>query len=159
GEVGTDRAKIRDGITALRDFPGVTGLTSFAPNGDAVKPVLILQVKNGDFTRVRQHPSPGLPSRWQDVDFFRAEFGCLHPGAAADRPVCLWADAGKQVCPPKGSSIRNRANCLGTEAPRRRRALGGACRCLLGIARGGTSGTGRKGVLRECSLIGSPAGA
>ena len=53
GEVGTDRAKIRDGIAAVKDFPGVTGLTSFAPNGDAIKPVYILKVENGEFVRVR----------------------------------------------------------------------------------------------------------
>lgn len=53
GQVGTDRAKIRDGIAALKDFPGVTGLTSFAPNGDVIKPVYILRIENGGPVRDR----------------------------------------------------------------------------------------------------------
>lgn len=53
GEVGTDREKIRDGIAALKDFPGVTGLTSFAPNGDVIKPVYILRIENGEPARER----------------------------------------------------------------------------------------------------------
>ncbi|MBO8141166.1 MAG: ABC transporter substrate-binding protein [Firmicutes bacterium] len=52
-EVGADRQAIRDGIAAIRDFPGVTGLTSFAENGDAVKPLYILRVENGRFAQER----------------------------------------------------------------------------------------------------------
>src|SRR5690606_16195342 len=51
--VGTDRAAIRDGIAATKDFPGVTGVTSFAENGDAVKPLYILRVENGTFVQER----------------------------------------------------------------------------------------------------------
>lgn len=53
GEVGADRAKVRDGIAAIKDFPGVTGTTTFAENGDAVKPLYILRVENGAFTQER----------------------------------------------------------------------------------------------------------
>jgi len=35
------------------DFPGITGNTSFAENGDAVKDIIILKVENGKFTKLR----------------------------------------------------------------------------------------------------------
>lgn len=51
--VGTDRRAIRDGIAATQGFPGVTGVTSFLENGDADKPLLIFEVQEGKFVRVR----------------------------------------------------------------------------------------------------------
>ncbi|MFO7265549.1 MAG: ABC transporter substrate-binding protein [Limnochordales bacterium] len=51
--VGPNRAAVRDGIAATRDFPGVTGVTTFAENGDAVKPLYILRVENGTFVQER----------------------------------------------------------------------------------------------------------
>src|SRR5690625_155224 len=53
GQTGNDRKAIRDGIGGTKDFPGVTGVTSFADNGDAEKPLLIFEVQNGRFVRVR----------------------------------------------------------------------------------------------------------
>jgi branched-chain amino acid transport system substrate-binding protein len=41
---------IKDALYSIRDFPGVTGSTSFDANGDVVKPIQIMQVKNGAFT-------------------------------------------------------------------------------------------------------------
>lgn len=52
-EVGSNRRAIRDGIAATENFPGVTGLTTFLENGDAHKPLLIFEVQNGEFVRVR----------------------------------------------------------------------------------------------------------
>lgn len=52
-EVGADRRAIRDGIAATENFPGVTGMTTFLENGDADKPLLIFEVQNGRFVRVR----------------------------------------------------------------------------------------------------------
>lgn len=52
-KVGNDRKAIRDGIAATKNFPGVTGETSFLENGDAVKPLLIFEVRDGEFVRVR----------------------------------------------------------------------------------------------------------
>lgn len=50
GEVGTDAAKIRDSIKALKGFETVTGrLIEYAPTRVAVKPVSIQIVKNGAF--------------------------------------------------------------------------------------------------------------
>lgn len=53
GQVGADPKAVRDGIAAIKDFPGVTGSTSFAENGDAVKPLYILKVENGAFAQER----------------------------------------------------------------------------------------------------------
>lgn len=53
GQVGNNRTALRDGIAATRDFPGVTGLTSFAENGDAQKPLLIFEIQDGKPVRVR----------------------------------------------------------------------------------------------------------
>lgn len=53
GEVGPDRARVRDGIAAIQDFPGVTGPTTFAENGDAMKPLVIMRVENGTFVQER----------------------------------------------------------------------------------------------------------
>ncbi|MGI5882795.1 MAG: ABC transporter substrate-binding protein [Dethiobacteria bacterium] len=50
---GTDREAIREGIAQTKDFPGITGLTSIDEEGDTIKDVLILQVENGAFKRLR----------------------------------------------------------------------------------------------------------
>jgi branched-chain amino acid transport system substrate-binding protein len=53
-KVGTsDRDKIRDAMAETKDFPGITGLTSFADNGDADKTIVILKVRDGKFERVQ----------------------------------------------------------------------------------------------------------
>jgi branched-chain amino acid transport system substrate-binding protein len=50
---GTDPESIRAGIAATEDFPGITGITSIDEEGDTIKEVLILQVENGTFQRIR----------------------------------------------------------------------------------------------------------
>ncbi len=42
-----DRAALRRGLAALRDFPGVTGLTRFRPDGEAEKRLFLLQIQDG----------------------------------------------------------------------------------------------------------------
>ena len=37
----------------IKDFPGITGNTSFTPVGDAVKDIIILKVENGKFAKLR----------------------------------------------------------------------------------------------------------
>lgn len=49
--VGT-RFELRDQLLQLRDFPGVTGLTSLDQDGDAVKIPYLLTVKNGRITQL-----------------------------------------------------------------------------------------------------------
>ena len=44
-----DAVVIKEGLYKIKNFPGVSGLTSFDENGDVIKPVAIKQVKNGKF--------------------------------------------------------------------------------------------------------------
>jgi branched-chain amino acid transport system substrate-binding protein len=47
-KVGFDRAKIREGLSQVRDYQGITGTISFQPNGDAdFKQTHIVTVKDG----------------------------------------------------------------------------------------------------------------
>src|SRR5262245_50665068 len=48
----TDGAKIRDAIASTKDFPGVTGKITIGPDRNAVKPAVILEVKNGKLEKV-----------------------------------------------------------------------------------------------------------
>ncbi len=52
-EAGTDGPALRDAIHATKDYPGITGSTSFTENGDVVKEIVVIKVENGQFTRVR----------------------------------------------------------------------------------------------------------
>jgi branched-chain amino acid transport system substrate-binding protein len=45
----TDGPKIRDTLAATKNFACATGLTSLNAQRDAVKPAVILQVKDGKF--------------------------------------------------------------------------------------------------------------
>jgi branched-chain amino acid transport system substrate-binding protein len=49
---GTDRAKIRDALAATTDFPGVTGNITIDKDRNAVKPLVILQVKGKEYAYV-----------------------------------------------------------------------------------------------------------
>lgn len=48
----TDSAKIRDALASTRNFDGVTGRISLKPDGNAVKDMVINQVKDGKFVYV-----------------------------------------------------------------------------------------------------------
>lgn len=48
----TDGAKVRDAIASTKDFAGVTGIISIDKDRNAVKPAVILQVKNGQLQKV-----------------------------------------------------------------------------------------------------------
>jgi branched-chain amino acid transport system substrate-binding protein len=47
---GPDRAKLRDELAKIKDYPGVSGKTSFDANRDVVKDMVFMQVKEGKFT-------------------------------------------------------------------------------------------------------------
>lgn len=47
--VGADRAAVRDWINAQAEFPGIGGTFSMAENGDAIKPLFPMIVKDGHF--------------------------------------------------------------------------------------------------------------
>ena len=44
-----DREAIREALSSMQDFPGVTGSITFTPNGDAIKSSLMLLVENQKF--------------------------------------------------------------------------------------------------------------
>jgi len=48
---GTEPAQIKDALYQIKDFPGLTGNTSFDGNGDVTKPVILKTVKQGRFGR------------------------------------------------------------------------------------------------------------
>jgi branched-chain amino acid transport system substrate-binding protein len=48
----TDPAKVRDAIAATKDFPGVTGLITLDEHRNAIKPAVVLQVKDGKLSYV-----------------------------------------------------------------------------------------------------------
>jgi branched-chain amino acid transport system substrate-binding protein len=52
-ESGNDRAALRKEMAAIKDYPGITGNTSFAENGEARKDVIILKVQKGEFQRAK----------------------------------------------------------------------------------------------------------
>lgn len=52
--MGTTSDEIRRGLYAIRDYPGVTGTTSFDTLGDVIKPIGIKTVKNGDFVWIEK---------------------------------------------------------------------------------------------------------
>jgi branched-chain amino acid transport system substrate-binding protein len=41
--------EIRDAIAKVKNFDGASGLTSFDENGDVIKPLRFMTVKNGVF--------------------------------------------------------------------------------------------------------------
>ena len=43
----TDGAKVRDAIASTKDFPGITGKITLDKDRNAVKPAVVLQVKDG----------------------------------------------------------------------------------------------------------------
>jgi branched-chain amino acid transport system substrate-binding protein len=46
------RTEIRDGWANLKDYPGISGMTSIDKEGEAVKEVYVMKVKDGKFVRV-----------------------------------------------------------------------------------------------------------
>ncbi len=49
---GTDRDKIRDAIASTKKFPGVTGDITIDKDRNAIKPIVILQIKGGAYNYV-----------------------------------------------------------------------------------------------------------
>ena len=47
-----DREAVRQALSALRDFPGVTGLTGFTPEGEARRRPFLLQVQDGAVVQI-----------------------------------------------------------------------------------------------------------
>jgi branched-chain amino acid transport system substrate-binding protein len=49
-----DGSAIRDSLAATKDFPGVTGTVTFNENRDAVKPIVMIEIKDGGKYTVRE---------------------------------------------------------------------------------------------------------
>ena len=49
-----DGKAIRDALAATKDFPGVTGMVTFNENRDAVKPIIMIEIKDGGIYAVRE---------------------------------------------------------------------------------------------------------
>ena len=47
GDLATDRACVRDGMAAIRDFEGITGTMTFDEEGDPIKCAVIVQIQDG----------------------------------------------------------------------------------------------------------------
>jgi hypothetical protein len=41
---------VRDGLLALKDFPGISGDTTFAGTGEAHKKLFLIRIQDGKFT-------------------------------------------------------------------------------------------------------------
>ena len=48
------RSQLKDALLGLRNFPGVTGKTSFGPTGEAEKKAFLLYVRDGRFVELKQ---------------------------------------------------------------------------------------------------------
>ena len=46
-ELEAERVAIRDRLAAMKDFPALEGSISFGPDGDALKPVYVLEIEDG----------------------------------------------------------------------------------------------------------------
>lgn len=53
GDLEKDREKVREGWTNLKDYPGIAGLTTMSPDGDAVGDTYVIMVKGGRFVAVK----------------------------------------------------------------------------------------------------------
>ena len=54
GGANATRAKVRDALAATKDFPGVTGKTSFDPvTREPIKLLTKLQIKDGKYVSVK----------------------------------------------------------------------------------------------------------
>lgn len=56
-KLAEERTAIRDKLQGMKSFPALEGPISFGPDGDALKPVYILEMKDGKWTLVDSHPA------------------------------------------------------------------------------------------------------
>jgi ABC-type branched-subunit amino acid transport system substrate-binding protein len=45
---------VRDALAATKDYPGVTGVVTFNENRDAVKPIVMIEIKDGGTYAVKE---------------------------------------------------------------------------------------------------------
>jgi branched-chain amino acid transport system substrate-binding protein len=56
-KLAVERTGIRDELRAMKDFPALEGPVSFGKNGDALKPVYIIEMQDGRWNLIGTHPS------------------------------------------------------------------------------------------------------
>jgi branched-chain amino acid transport system substrate-binding protein len=56
-KLADERAAIRDKLRTMKNYPALEGPVSFGADGDALKPVYILEMKGGKWTLVDSHPA------------------------------------------------------------------------------------------------------
>lgn len=56
-KLAAERTTLRDEIKKLRDFPALEGPISFGDNGDALKPVYIIEMQSGKWTLLTNYPA------------------------------------------------------------------------------------------------------
>jgi branched-chain amino acid transport system substrate-binding protein len=55
--LGAERTAIRDALRAMKDYPALEGPISFGKNGDALKPIYVIEMENGAWKLIDQHPA------------------------------------------------------------------------------------------------------
>jgi branched-chain amino acid transport system substrate-binding protein len=56
-KLAEERTAIRDALRAMKDYPALEGPISFGGNGDALKPVYIIEMQDGRWNLIGQHPA------------------------------------------------------------------------------------------------------
>ncbi|MGP0090491.1 MAG: ABC transporter substrate-binding protein [Xanthobacteraceae bacterium] len=56
-KLAEERTAIRDALRAMKDYPALEGPISFGKNGDALKPAYVIEMENGHWTLIGQHPA------------------------------------------------------------------------------------------------------
>ena len=56
-KLATERTAIRDKLRAMKDYPALEGPISFGSNGDALKPVYIIEMKDGHWNLIGTYPA------------------------------------------------------------------------------------------------------
>ena len=54
-KVAAERDAIREELSKMKDFPAIEGLISFGSDGDALKPVYVLEIKGGQWELLGVH--------------------------------------------------------------------------------------------------------
>jgi branched-chain amino acid transport system substrate-binding protein len=56
-KLAEERTAIRDELRKMKDYPALEGPISFGPNGDALKPVYVIEMQNTQWTLIGQYPA------------------------------------------------------------------------------------------------------
>jgi len=55
-KLAAERSAIKDELRKMKNFPALEGAISFGSNGDALKPVYVIQLQDGKWTLIGQFP-------------------------------------------------------------------------------------------------------